>query len=77
MLMMSDIINEESVIILSNGTVVKGAKQVAGLIIGCCEGYYKSRLNTTLKYGAIGAVIALGIIGGTILTKDKNRKKEA
>jgi len=34
-------------------------------------------LNTTLKYGAIGAVIALGIIGGTILTKDKNRKKEA
>ena len=75
-----DILTEDSVICLKNGTVVKGAKEVANVIDNCCELYnyvYIQTMKKELTKGfIIGGLLTIAIVGSYELYKKAKHQEE-
>ena len=76
MLKFESLFTNDSVIHFSDGTIVKGSEEVAGLIMDCCvnavKGYEKG-LMKSLGYGFIIGVVGAGSVMGYNYYK-KSRK---
>lgn len=81
----SNLLTNESVISFADGTIVKGSKDVAGLIMRCCReynhGYLIGRNKAMTKWIAIGMVSSGVVIGVSEIIamkiKSKKIKEEA
>lgn len=75
---LSKLLTNESVISFADGTAVKGAEEVAEVIIRCCkaynDGFVQALTKEAIKGVVIGVILTGTVIGVSKLIKVKNLK---